>query len=418
MKIRLSRCISIRNFDWQFHWRNALRILLNDRPGHPFEVQLSRHLAQRGHTVQHCYGEFFQSPRGNLQKTAVDPDNLAIIGIQLNKPFAKYAFLKRIFQEIKYSQLLVAQIKAFQPDIVIFANTPSEAMSLVYWRLRRSNIHFVFWVQDMYGIAINKILSKRLPGIGRLVGQLYLGLDRYLLRRSAQIVLITEDFRPLLAEWGIDQAKTHVIPNWATLADLPVRHKTNPWAQAHALADKFCFLYAGTLGMKHNPELLLTLALHFQADEAVQIVVISEGLGASWLAEKQVALGLANLVLLPYQPFSELANVLGAADVLIAVLEPDAGVFSVPSKVLSYLCAERPLLLAVPPENLAAKIVAQHEAGLVTSPNDTAAFVQAADSLRQDGALRERLGGNGRGYAETHFNIEKITDQFETIIKK
>lgn len=393
-----------------------MRILLNDRPGHPFEVQLSRHLAQRGHTVQHCYGEFFQSPRGNLQKTAVDPDNLAIIGIQLNKPFAKYSFFKRIFQEIKYSQLLVAQIKAFQPDVVLFANTPSEAMSLVYWRLRRSNVRFVFWVQDMYGIAINKILSKRLPGIGRLVGQLYLGLDRYLLRRSAQIVLITEDFRPLLVDWGIDPAKTHVIPNWATLADLPVRPKTNPWAQAHALADKFCFLYSGTLGMKHNPELLLTLALHFQADETVQIVVISEGLGASWLAEKQVALGLANLVLLPYQPFSELANVLGAADVLIAVLEPDAGVFSVPSKVLSYLCAERPLLLAVPPENLAAKIVAQHEAGLVTSPNDTAAFVQAADSLRQDGALRERLGGNGRRYAEAHFNIEKITDQFANIL--
>jgi colanic acid biosynthesis glycosyl transferase WcaI len=395
-----------------------LRILLNDRPGHPFEVQLSRHLAQRGHTVQHCYGEFFQSPRGNLQKTAVDPNNLEIIGIQLNKPFAKYSFFKRIFQEIKYSHLLIAQIKAFQPDVVIFANTPSEAMSVVYWRFRRSNVRFVFWVQDMYGIAINKILSKRLPGIGRLVGQIYLGLDRYLLRRSEQIVLITEDFRPLLAKWGIEQAKTHVIPNWATLADLPVRPKANPWAQTHTLANKFCFLYSGTLGMKHNPEMLLTLALHFQADETVQIVVISEGLGANWLAEKQVALGLANLVLLPYQPFNELANVLGTADVLIAILEPDAGVFSVPSKVLSYLCAERPLLLAVPPENLAAKIVAQHEAGLVTSPDDTAVFIQAAHTLRQDGALREQLGRNGRAYAEAHFNIEKITEQFETIIKK
>lgn len=395
-----------------------MRILLNDRPGHPFEVQLSRHLAQRGHTVQHCYGEFFQSPRGNLQKTAVDSHNLEIIGIQLDKPFAKYSFFKRIFQEIKYSQLLIDQIKTFQPDLVIFANTPSEAMALVYWRLRRSRIHFLFWVQDMYGIAINKILSKRLPGIGRLVGQIYLGLDRYLLRQSKQIVLITEDFRPLLDEWGIAQAKIDVIPNWATLADLPVRPKANLWAQAHTLADKFCFLYSGTLGMKHNPELLLQLALHFQAEETVQIVVISEGLGANWLVEKQAALGLTNLILLPYQPFNELADVLGTADVLIAILEPDAGVFSVPSKVLSYLCAERPLLLAVPQENLAAKIVVQNEAGLVAHPDDTASFIQAANQLWQDGALRQRLGRNGRAYAETHFNIETITDQFETIIKK
>jgi glycosyltransferase involved in cell wall biosynthesis len=395
-----------------------LHILLNDRPGHPFEVQLSRHLARKGHTVRHCYGEFFQSPRGNLQKTADDPANLDIIGIQLNKPFAKYAFFKRIFQEIKYSQLLIAQIKAFQPDVVIFANTPSEAMSLVYWRFRHRNIRFVFWVQDMYGVAINKILSKRLPFIGRLIGRLYIGLDRYLLRRSAQIVLITEDFCPLLDRWGIAPAKTHVIPNWATLADLPVRPKVNAWSQDYELTDKFCFLYSGTLGMKHNPNLLLELAVSFQADAAVQVIVISEGLGADWLAKQRELLGLNNLTLLPYQPFSQLANVLGTADVLLAILEPDAGVFSVPSKVLSYLCAARPLLLAVPQENLAVKIVAQNKAGLVVNPEDTAAFIQAAVLLREDSGLREELGRNGRNYAETHFNIEKITNKFEAILKQ
>jgi len=395
-----------------------LHILLNDRPGHPFEVQLSRLLAQRGHMVQHCYGEFFQSPRGNLQKTETDPVNLQIIGIQLDKPFAKYAFFKRIFQEIKYGQLLVAQIKAFQPDVVIFANTPSEAMSLVYWRLRNSNIQFIFWVQDMYGVAINKILSKRLPFIGRFIGRLYIGLDRYLLRRSEQIVLITEDFRPLLKRWGISQAKTHIVPNWATLADLPVCPKANAWSQENELIDKFCFLYSGTLGMKHNPSLLLELAISLQPDETVQIIVISEGLGADWLAKQREILGLNNLTLLPYQPFSQLASVLGAADVLVAILEPDAGVFSVPSKVLSYLCAARPLLLAVPQENLAAKIVTQNEAGLVVAPEDTAAFVQAASVLHEDSRLREQLGRNGRAYAETHFNIEKITDTFEAIVEQ
>lgn len=393
-----------------------MRILLNDRPGHPFEVQLSRQLAGRGHKVQHCYGEFFQSPRGNLQKTTDDPDNVEIIAIQLKKPFAKYTFLKRIFQEIKYSQLLVDQIKAFQPDVVIFANTPSEAMALVYLRLRRSNIRFIFWVQDMYGVAINKILRKRLFILGRLIGKLYIALDRYLLYQSEQIVLITEDFRPLLDKWGVQPVKTHVIPNWATLADLPVRPKVNIWAQKYDLADKFCLIYSGTLGMKHNPDLLLKLAISFRNDDSVRIVVISEGLGADWLAKQQRKHDLKNLVLLPYQPFSSLSNVLGAADVLIAILEPEAGVFSVPSKVLSYLCAERPLLLAVPQENLAAKIVIQDEAGLVVAPENSAAFIQAAKKLRQDKDLREQLGKNGRAYAEAHFDIEKITDKFEAIL--
>ncbi len=394
-----------------------MRILINDRPGYRFVVQLSRQLAERGHTVLHCYGAFFQSPGGALQKTAVDPPNFDIVGIRLDKPFAKYSFFKRLFQEIKYGRLLVNQIKTFQPDVVIFADTPSEAMSLVYWRLRHTDIRFVFWVQDVYGIAVSAILGKRLSLLGRAVGKIYIGLDRYLLKQSEQIILITEDFRPLLAEWGIDQAKTHIIPNWATLADVPVRPKDNAWAQKHHLADKFCFLYSGTLGMKHNPELLLQLALHYQPDDQVRVVVISEGLGADWLQEQKAAYQLSNLILLPYQPYEDLSNVLGTADALIAILEPSAGVFSVPSKVLSYLCAARPLLLAVPPENLAARIVSQNEAGLVTPPDNAAAFVRAADVLRQDKDLRQRLGRNGRTYAETHFDIEKITDQFEAIIR-
>jgi len=115
---------------------------------------------------------------------------------------------------------------------------------------------------------------------------------------------------------------------------------------------------------------------------------------------------------MPFQPFEQLENVLGTADVLMAILEPDAGVFSVPSKVLSYLCAGRALLLAVPPENLAARIVAGREAGIVVPPTDTDAFVRAGMELAQDATRREQMGRNARAYAEETFDIRRITDRF------
>lgn len=394
-----------------------MRILIHDRPGHPFEVQLSRELAKRGHEVMHSYGAFFQSPRGALFPLPDDPDTLQIVGLELGEPFAKYSFGKRIMQEVKYSRILYNHIREFSPDVVIFANTPSEAMSLVYWRLRQTKIGFVFWVQDFYSIAVQKILSKRLSVIGRFVGQAYIWMDKFLLKRSDRIVLITEDFEPLLSEWQIDLGKTAVIPNWAPLEELPVCSKENEWALSQTFADKFCFLYSGTLGMKHNPALLVALAQKYATHPDVRVVVISEGMGADWLREQKIALQLENLILLPYQPFAQLPAVLATADLLTAVLEPDAGVFSVPSKVLSYLCAQRPLLLAVPQENLAARIVAQNEAGLVVEPDDLAGFLESAGRLFEDAEMRSRLGRNGRFYAEAHFNIQKITNQFETIIK-
>jgi glycosyltransferase involved in cell wall biosynthesis len=105
------------------------------------------------------------------------------------------------------------------------------------------------------------------------------------------------------------------------------------------------------------------------------------------------------------------------AEVLMAVLQPDAGVFSVPSKMVSYLCAGRALLLAVPKENLAARIVSKQEAGLLVAPDDLQGFAAAAERLLSDAVLRERCGQNARAYADTHFQIDGIADKFQALLQ-
>ncbi len=171
--------------------------------------------------------------------------------------------------------------------------------------------------------------------------------------------------------------------------------------------------YSGTLAMKHNPELLRHLALRFRDDGDVRVVVISEGPGADYLRERKRAENLANLQLLPFQAFRDMPNTLAAADALVAVLEADAGVFSVPSKVLTYLCAGKPILAAIPPGNLAARIIATERTGLCVDPADLNGFLEAAVTLRHSGALRLRYGSAARAYAEDNFDIHRIAGRFE-----
>ena len=126
---------------------------------------------------------------------------------------------------------------------------------------------------------------------------------------------------------------------------------------------------------------------------------------------------LDSLLVNPYQPYEEISNVLGTADVLVANLEPDAGIFSVPSKVLAYHCAGRPMLIAVPEENLAAKIVTDNGSGLVGNPSDTNLFCRNAESLYQDHRNRAEMGRKAQSYAMNNFDIGKISDHFEEIIQ-
>ena len=148
------------------------------------------------------------------------------------------------------------------------------------------------------------------------------------------------------------------------------------------------------------------------------VVVVSEGLGADWLAEHKAEAGLDNLFLLGFQPFERMSEVLASADVLLAILEADAGVFSVPSKVLGYLCAGRAILASVPPENLAARILVHHEAGLTVDADDAAGLAVAADRLIAEPGVRERLGQNGLEYAKRTFDIDAITTRFEAVIAR
>jgi len=300
---------------------------------------------------------------------------------------------------------------------VISANTPLDAQSaLMHW-CRRHRVRFVYWLQDLYGLAIREVLKQRLPFAGAPIAAHYMWMERRLIARSDAVVVITEDFRPHVERMGVRNGRVHRLENWAPLDEIPVGPKDNPWSRKHGLHDKSVFLYSGTMGMKHDPQLLIGLAKSMKHEPDARVVVVAQGSALGWLSEQIAAQKLDNLVVMPLQPHDDLPDVLATADVLVAVLQDAAGIFSVPSKVLTYMCAGRALLLAVPKENLAARVVTDAGAGLVIDPNSEQTFVQAADCLLHEPDFRDYCGRNARRYAELHFDIEAIADSFEAIGK-
>ena len=394
-----------------------MRILVHDYSGHPFQVQLSRELARRGHEVLHVFASFFQTPKGALEVGPADPPTLAIEALDIGEPFEKHSFLKRVRQEIRYGNVSAARLRAFAPDVVLSSNVPLDPQAIFQRAARETGAGFAFWLQDIYSIAIDRILRRRFPGPGHLVGARYRALESRLLRQSDAVVAITEDFRPVLDGWGVAADRIHVIENWAPIEELPELPPDTAWRREQGLADKRLVLYSGTLGLKHNPALLLELARRFRDRPDIAVVVISEGPGADWLAQRGRAEGLPNLRLLPFQPFARFPEVLASGALLVAILEPDAGVFSVPSKVLSYLCAGRPLLAAMPGENLAARLVRDHGIGRVVAPDDLAGFADAAVELLGDPGLSRSCGARARAYAESRFRIGDIGDRFEAVLE-
>ena len=55
----------------------------------------------------------------------------------------------------------------------------------------------------MYGVAAYRILKKKLPGLGHLIGRYFMSLDRRSARLSDHVVVITEDFEPAFERMGV-----------------------------------------------------------------------------------------------------------------------------------------------------------------------------------------------------------------------
>lgn len=398
-----------------------MRIYLHDYGGHAFLVGLARHLARRGHTVRYGFSATNEAPQGDLAPRPDDPATFSLDPV-VTEPVDKRArslagLVRRRQAEARFGEAAAEHVRRWDADVVVAANCGLDTLAALQSAARSQHAAFVDWLQDVWSVGTRAVLAKRFGPVGDLAGRWMERREGRLLRSSEAVIAITDGFRPLLDRWRVPPERVAVIENWAPLADLPQRPRDTAWAEAHGLAGRPVVLYSGTLGMKHDPAGLLRLAERLaEADPEARLVVVSSGEGADWLAARRAERGLDALVLLPFQPFEAFPDVLGAADVFVAVLEPEASAVSVPSKVLAYLCAGRPAVLSVPPDNLAARIVTREGAGLVVPPGDADALADAVIGLLGDDARRRRMGAAGRAHAERAFDLDAIAGRIERVL--
>lgn len=391
-----------------------MRIVVHDYFGHAFPAQLARALAGRGHQVLHLHCSSFVAGKGRLERAGADPSGLEFEAVSLGRPFAKYDVVRRVRDERMTARALAQRVRDFRPDTIV-SIAPLVVQRKLQRASRRSGAAFVFWQQDVMSRGARRVLGRRSRLVGAAAENAVAVLERQLLRASDAVIVISEDFVPLLRHWRVDDERISVIENWAPLDELPVLPRDNGWAREQGFGDCLVFLYSGTLGFKHDPRRLLELARWASTNDSI-VAVVSEGPGADWLAREGA--NEPALRLFPYQRYERLPEVLASADVLVALLEPDASAFSVPSKVLTYLCGARPLLVSVPRENLAARVVERSGGGVVVPPKDPEALIAAAGTLHADEGLRAELGGRARSYAETTFDLERIAHRFEQVLRR
>src|SRR5438046_724645 len=98
-------------------------LVVHDFSGHPFQAELARRLAARGHRVRHLSSADYVSGKGHLRVREGDPATLSFEAISLGRQFEKHSARRRIAWELDYGAE-AAKVLADRPDAIIMCNVP------------------------------------------------------------------------------------------------------------------------------------------------------------------------------------------------------------------------------------------------------------------------------------------------------
>ena len=387
-----------------------LKIIIHDYAGHPFQFVLSKQLSKK-FIIYHFYYQNDYGPKADFKKNS--NNNLNIKGIGKNISYNKKNFITRFFKDLEYGKEVAKEITEIKPDIVISGNCPTLAQELIIRSCHKNDSKFIIWVQDFYSHAVKLLLKKKLFFLSYPITFLFEYFEKKQLQQADDVIIISNDWQKKLLSWNVDNKKIHYIPNWGDIENIKYLEKKPTLFLNENFLDinKFRIIYTGTLALKHNPEIIIDIAKN---NINIDILVIGAGSGFEKL--KNINNLPSNIKLLPLQPFNKMSDILNSGDVLLGILSEDASKFSVPSKILNYLCAGKPIILSAPKDNLAVTIINDSESGKTFEPYDLNGINNFLKILINNSEIKKEYSLNARNYANKNFKIEDVSINFENVI--
>ncbi len=271
----------------------------------------------------------------------------------------------------------------------------------------------VNWLHDLYPETAAELGVPLMAGpFGRS-----LAYFRDLSLQSAEAnVVVGQIMAQRVRSRGIAAERVHVIPNWSDDEKIhPVSHSDNPLRQAWGLREKFVVGYSGNLGRAHEFETVLSAAERLR-DYPIVFLFVGGGYQFARVAERAKQRELQNFRFLPYQEPELLKYALNVADVHIVSLRPELEGLIVPSKFYGIAAAGRPAIAIGSGDGEIARLVRQHESGLVIECGHGEKLAQELIVLMKEPQRVRKMGMRARAMLDAKFARKQALTRWQQLL--
>lgn len=295
---------------------------------------------------------------------------------------------------------------------VLYVWHPPLTVGVSAWVISRlKRVPFVYDVQDLWP---ESALASGLMREGPLVGALY-RLAGWVYRRAPRILVVSRSAAAYLEGCGVDAAKLAVAHHWIDLEPF-ARDGGRDVRAEFGWGRKFVVMFAGNLGLVQGLDTVIEAAVLMRESPGapdVHFVLVGDGADRPRLERLVAEQHVANVSFAGRHPAGDMPGFLRSADALLVHLRrSEIADHAIPTKILSYMAAGRPVICAT--GGAAADLVRAAEAGIVCESGKASALVQAIGRLAAlPESERQRIGEKGRRYVHDHFEKQAVIDGYE-----
>ena len=362
-----------------------------------------------GQPNRNLHGETFVR-RGRQIRNGVTIERLGHTTFSKRRKLARLANLVSFTLQARSWTKLTRE----KPQVVICETDPFFLPLIAAPFAKRTGARFVVYVQDIYpDVAVALGQARE----GMAIRQLRCRLTRAY-AMADRIIVLGEDMRRRLVDWGLPEERITVISNWIDTDAVRPMDGCNPFRTSNGLDDRFVVMHSGNMGLSQRLDVVVEAFRDPGTPNRAVLTLVGDGAKRASLVADSAELQRADKIrFFDYQPYDRLSESLSAADLHLVSLDGNATGCLAPSKLYGILSVGRPVLCIAPENSELLKLVLENRIGWVAKPGDANSISQKiCEAVETPLVVRDEMGRRARQLAIERYDRKVCCRAFEVML--
>jgi len=369
-------------------------------------TDLLREFLKQGHYVVAISP--FERKQNKEEKMLTD-SNGAILKIKIGNT-QKVNFVEKGISTILLETQILSKAKRYLKnikfDLILYTTPPVTVKRVVSYFKKRDNAITYLLLKDIFPQNAVDIGALSKIGLKGLIYKYFRNKECALYKISDYIGCMSEaNVRYLLKENPyLDSQRIEVCPNSLEPEEIVVEEKDRIRMQYGIPADKKVVIYGGNLGKPQGVGFLLKCIEECTLPD-IYFLIVGNGTEYNKIATYIEESDRDNITLIKSLPRSEYEILLRCCDIGVVLLDSRFTIPNFPSRMLSYMLAEIPILAATDINTDVRDVIESGQFGLWGEHGDVETFLKNITAICQNNDS-QKYGKKAREYFDNHYTAK------------